>query len=113
MEHRWNIRTPIQLDIVVEPTGKDTVSGRTRNLSFGGAFVETNPVAPVNRNSMVKVLLPIGDDTKSVSALVVRTESGGIGLMFTDFALDTISELDKLLRQPSVEEFPAQGGRSA
>jgi hypothetical protein len=109
MEHRWNVRTPIRLNVVVQSNGIGMISGKTRDLSFGGTYVETAPSVSVRRNSIVKLSMPVAGDMRTVSAMVVRTAPTGFGLMFTDFELDTFSLLDMLLRCGSAGVDPDSG----
>lgn len=109
MEHRWNIRTPIRLNVIMQSAGIGLISGRTRDLSFGGTFVETAPSVAVSRNHMVKLSVPVAGDMKTISAMVVRTPPHGFALMFTDFELDTFSLLDMLLRSRTTGTEPDSG----
>lgn len=98
MEHRWNVRTPVSLNVIVDSPGAGIIRGRTKDLSFGGMYVETAPSVAVDKHSVVDVSIPIVGQVHNAAALVVRTGPTGFGLMFTDFQLDTFNMLDALFR---------------
>ncbi|MEJ2344051.1 MAG: PilZ domain-containing protein [Gammaproteobacteria bacterium] len=107
MEHRWNVRTPVSLNVIVDSPGAGIIRGRTTDVSFGGMYVETAPSVAVDKNSVVDVSIPIVGQIHNAAALVVRTDPSGFGLMFTDFQLDTFNMLDTLFRRVRSTEQPA------
>ncbi len=101
MEHRWNTRTPLELNVAVQYEKLGLITGRLRDLSLGGAFIEINAVE-LARHTPVDVLLPApdgGDDYVSVPATVVRTEADGLAVQFTDFAPESIATLTSLMSE--------------
>ena len=88
MEHRWNSRKPVGVDVVLHYDGLGLIRGKTRNISYGGMYVETNAVN-LAKNAVVSVHLPEPDDNENslqtVRAMVVHTGQDGFGLMFLDF----------------------------
>ncbi len=107
MEHRWNTRTPVALNIAVQYDKLGLISGRLRNLSLGGAFIEINAVG-LARHTPVDVLLPAagGDDEYvAVPAMVVRTEADGLAVQFTDFAPESIATLTSLMSEAGASQL--------
>ena len=89
MEHRWNVRMSIRLDVEIYCRGQvhDFAIGRTRDLSGSGVYVEVDS-ATIPANTYVDVRFVLQDDMKGrsfqVPAIVTHTNTGGVGLMFVD-----------------------------
>jgi c-di-GMP-binding flagellar brake protein YcgR len=84
MEQRWNVRTPLELDVTIHVPDKDPVPGTTLDMSFGGMHVQVGPEVVLHGNTLVDVTVAIGERLETASALVVRSTQEGFGLMFTD-----------------------------
>lgn len=88
MEHRCAVRKPLELDVVLSYRALGFVQGRTRDVSMGGAFVETGCIQlPVNAVVQASfILYPDNASTRSCSteAMVVHGNENGSGLMFND-----------------------------
>jgi hypothetical protein len=88
MEHRCAVRKPLELDVVLSYRALGFVQGRTRDVSMGGAFVETGCIQlPVN--AVVQASFILSQNNASVrscstEAMVVHGRENGSGLMFND-----------------------------
>ncbi len=86
MEHRWNVRLPIQTEVALHHPTLGRVRGLTRDISFEGMYVETGPVQ-VDSKVLVSIEFDMGGGHGGmlrIPAFVIRTDHEGIGLMFTD-----------------------------
>ena len=85
MEHRWNKRFSAHKDVGIQYPGGRTVIGQTRNVSFGGLFVEFD-TADLPPHALVKLLLPIGGEETGayhrIPAIMAHRTQEGIGLLF-------------------------------
>lgn len=89
MEHRCAIRKPLELDVVLSYRALGFVQGRTRDVSMGGAFVETGCIQlPVNAVVQASFMLSSNNGSSmrscSTEAMVVHGNENGAGLMFND-----------------------------
>ncbi len=95
MEHRWNTRVPLDINVTLNYEKVGLISARTRDLSLGGAYVMTDSIR-LGKHTMLDVLLPREDDGSQlvrVPATVVRADDGGLALQFTDFDATSIAAL--------------------
>ncbi len=99
MEHRWNERKPVRLDVSLQSPLLGFISGRAENMSLGGIYVRLAPSLTLCRNAMVQVhFSDLGSD-EPLPALVVRCDEKGAALMFTDFEEDTVARLHRLIEE--------------
>ena len=99
MDSRSSIRRRLELQVVLSYPKLGMVSGRTRDLSRGGMFVDTGRVT-VPRDEMLRVYLHLpGPDAEHfcvAEARVVHSRGGGVGLAFQqldDATRNTLAEL--------------------
>lgn len=113
-----NIRVPVRLQVTVEfppCTGHDNVHGSTRDIGFGGAFVETTGHV-AEEGTLARLILDAGEENRlAVDAAVLRSEDGGIGLMFAYYGDCTFYSLAALLepefdRHLDVRSGPSRAG---
>jgi hypothetical protein len=100
MEHRYALRKPVTLDVVVTYQALGLVQGRTMNIGLGGMFIETGCVElPVN--ALVKAsfyLRENGQDKPcSIDAMVMHSAPGRAGVMFNDLDDELHADLHRLL----------------
>lgn len=88
MEQRWNVRMPVKTPVVIRCADADVVSGRTRDLSFEGMYIEAPP-EKVTTSSFVQVEFVVRDGANwalvRAPAVIVRSDGNGVGLMFPDY----------------------------
>jgi len=88
MDHRNGKRVNVEMDVLFYRHGLPLAAGTTRNVSAGGAFVETN-YRPKAGNRYVEFAFVASDETETgvyhVKGLVVHTTPDGTGLMIEDF----------------------------
>jgi len=93
MEQRWNVRTPLTLDVTIHAPHDDSIPGTTLDVSFGGMHVHVGPEVVLHGNTLVDVTVAIGEQLETISALVVRSTQEGFGLMFTDLGQQMLALL--------------------
>jgi hypothetical protein len=105
MEHRWSVRTSVSRDVTVECPRMGQVQGSLRDVSLGGAFIETGSVtlpldAPI-------ALWFVGSRRYCVEAMVVRLTPKGAGLMFLESETELAESLQDLLFDSPVPAHPS------
>jgi|GEM_PF-1147281 len=101
MEHRWNIRLPVRLDVGLKIPQVGLLRGRTSDIGPGGMFIITGPIA-LQANTPVEALLTLRETNANQSyripCVVIRATTEGVGVMFTEFNRSTARALKALLR---------------
>ena len=87
-EQRKHLRIGLIVDIELTLPGEEQLTVRTKNISDGGLFLVLDNVElpPMGTEVQVRLKNQLGDgDEPPVNrAMVVRSESGGIGLEFLE-----------------------------
>ena len=102
-ESRWNIRLPLEFDIMMQLSPTIHLKTRTRDVSFEGMLVAVS-LPETKRNVRVHVHFEHQNRFVRAAAVVVRTGPDGTALMFTEdngevadaLALLMESEFDRL-----------------
>ncbi len=83
VEQRRNHRSPLDAGVSVQRKGGDeTVSGRARDISVGGIFVESATPFAFGVEVIVHVQLPDAKQPMAMPAVVRWTRNDGMGLQF-------------------------------
>ena len=102
MEHRWSLRTPVELDVDLIYESVDEMACKTRDIGLGGVFIEGDSQVMPPKNANVELNFILNSDEGSIKhkikARVVRTSDDGIGLMFRDFDVGAFRSLQEVLR---------------
>jgi len=86
VEHRWGKRLRLELSVSLQWVPHSFASGRLRDVSLSGAYIEGVPVLPLWTEIYVH-LDGIGcGECSAVKAYVIRNEPGGIAVEWSDFA---------------------------
>ena len=96
---RSSSRMPLDLDITLFHHQGDPMTARLQDISFGGVYVATENNPPTVDSTVTLGLSLFEDGAEkvySMSAVVVRTEDKGAGLMFDDYDGETIKCLRHL-----------------
>jgi PilZ domain-containing protein len=80
MEHRWGRRRPCRARVCVSAGGGLAGSGRLRNVSLSGAYLETALPLSLYSQIAVAVLRDDGSRACEFTATVARREPGGVGI---------------------------------
>jgi len=100
MEHRYALRKPVTLDVVVTYQALGLVQGRTMNVGLGGMFIKTGCVElPVNALVKASFYLHKNGEHKpcSIDAMVMHSAPGQAGVMFNDLDDELHADLHRLL----------------
>jgi len=87
VEHRWSERKFLSARVTVHSRLQRAFAASLRNISVGGAFVETGEIhLPANEPLVLSLTLgETGTRTyHRLHAMVVRPEHDGAGIMYTD-----------------------------
>ena len=81
MEHRWGQRVPCEARVRLFADAGITATGRVRDISSSGAFIETAIDLPVHARVMLIIL---GNDSAAheveIAASVARSGGDGMGI---------------------------------
>lgn len=96
MEHRLGTRRAVRAAVVLHPHGAASVIAHTREVSISGMFVEaTASLLAAHGVIEVEMTLPVaaGMRTFRWQAMVIRTTTAGVGLMFDRLRPPAITHL--------------------
>ena len=94
MEHRWGTRRPCRARVCVSAGGGIAGTGRIRDVSMSGAFLESPLRLPLYAQVAIAVLNDDGSrHVIEFTATVVRTERDGVGIEWCETASGSICEL--------------------
>ena len=94
MEHRWGQRKPCRARVSVAAGAGVSGSARLRNVSISGAFLETALPLPLFAPIAIAVLHNDGTThALEFAACVVRVESGGFGIEWSEPVTGSICRL--------------------
>lgn len=79
MESRVEARESVHLKVVLHAKGNNLLSGRVRNLSPRGLYVQIDPEG-IGRDSMLRVGLMVENQLQVLRARVARKTEDGLGL---------------------------------
>jgi uncharacterized protein (TIGR02266 family) len=83
VELRRYERTPIDLAVEFSHKGSsERLSGRAKDLSLGGMFVETATPPPFSTEVVVHVTLPAQRTPLAIPGVVRWARAGGMGIQF-------------------------------
>ncbi|MCF6281964.1 MAG: PilZ domain-containing protein [Candidatus Polarisedimenticolaceae bacterium] len=85
MEHRFNQRKEMSLDVMINHQGLGLVNAQSTNISMGGMFIDTGRIR-LPSNSAIKIFFTLDTEcnnrTHDISAIVVRSTEHGVAIMF-------------------------------
>lgn len=111
MEHRWSERKQLAAQVTVHSRLFQSFPAVLRDLSLGGAFIETaGRCLPVNEPLVLSFAL--GEEGARsyhrLHAMVVRAARDGAGLMYLDSDATTLGELRAVLAAAPAASVPAR-----
>lgn len=84
MEHRWGQRILCNARVRISGGAAAVGTGRMRNVSMSGAFIETAVPLPLFAPIAIAVIRESGVDEAELSGCVVRCDPGGVAVEWTD-----------------------------
>ena len=106
MEQRWTARTDVRLNVDLHYKDLEVVNCQTRDVSFGGAYIEIMHPRPAV-DTPLDLIFRLGEREEytkyRVPAKVVRDDHDGVGIMFKDFDVSSFRSLREVLRQKDAE----------
>ena len=95
-------RTPrVPLQVLVDYTIKgkpESYSGRARDISLGGMFIETSETPPFGAELVVHLVLPAKQVKLLLPGLVRWTEQDGVGVQFGSLGVRETHEITEIVR---------------
>ena len=93
MEHRWGRRVRVDVDVQILADPASAGWGRLRDISISGGFIATALRVPVLSALELTVQAAGHATVRIVSAVVVRSDVGGVGVEWLDGESDVIAAL--------------------
>jgi len=93
MEHRWGRRMAADLDVQILADPASTGSGRLRDISLSGGFIETALRMPTLSTMCLTVPGTSCRSTHTLHAIVVRNDVEGVGVEWFEGDSDVIAAL--------------------
>jgi len=93
VDHRWSERLPLRIDVVMQYDALGLVSGKTRDISNDGMFVETGIIRLFPNDSLILTFAdPLQEDGTlvTVAAVVRHATEDGVGLQLDGFRFNSI-----------------------
>lgn len=106
IDRRWSQRRDTHLEVTISGKELAPQHGVCRNIGAGGLYVQTDPPGLVIDSVYhVSFTLGQGDEPQyqRVAARAIRRASDGFALMFTEFPLDSLRMLRRLLYEEAPE----------
>lgn len=91
VERRKNLRLPLNFKAKLKLPGEIVLPGQTRNISFGGTFVELDAIPPLKKGEYVSLILL---SRVEFTCKLIHSNANGIGFEF-DFILIRYYEVFK------------------
>ena len=110
MEHRVGVRHALAGRLTLRSPGQGAVTGRLREASISGMFVETAPEFFACHSVVdVEMVLPGTAGLRSFrwQAMVIRRTAEGVGLMFDHVRPPAISRLLATAKAMELPELPS------
>jgi hypothetical protein len=92
VERRYCSRHPVDIRVHIRYRNRRFYSGRARNLSSDGMYLEVRSVT-LPTGTLVELELDSGETDRLIPALVVHRDRRGIGVMFRDPQTELLREL--------------------
>ena len=111
MEHRWGIRTPVDLAVRLAGNSLTVLDGRLVNMSVSGAFIVSG--CPVNRMTCLEVQIRgVRHTSLKIPACVIRRGANGIGVEWLDHASPAVREVLRaaVATREFIKDFPEEPG---
>ncbi len=93
VDHRWSERQPLRIDVVMQYDALGLISGKTRDISHDGMFVETGIIRLFPNDSLILTFAnPLKEDGSlvTVAATVRHAAKDGVGLQLDGFRFNPI-----------------------
>ncbi len=103
-EKRLHTRVQVSLVVLCNAADGSVVSGTMRDLSLGGAFIETDRPLPFGSQLTIVVRLPGSRDESKLPGVVRWANSKGIGVQFGLLGALETHALTQLLREGDPRE---------
>ena len=102
-EHRNQPRTSVRTELWI---GQDGIFTRTneflRDLSVGGAFVQSEQVYPIGTILNLRFKLPVAPNMISCSGIVRKIHDGsGFGVQFLDLSRENVGLIERQIDAPA------------
>jgi hypothetical protein len=111
MEHRWGVRTQVDLAVRLAGNSLTVLDGRLVNMSVSGAYIVSG--CPVNRMTCLEVQIRGTRHTSlKIPACVIRRGVNGIGVEWLHHASPAVREVLQATAatREFIKDFPEEPG---
>lgn len=104
MEHRYSLRKPVSLDVLLYYQGLPVSICPARDIGLGGISVKPTRLAILPLHSPVEIELLHEDVSKRarLPAYVVHSSSHGVGFLFSTVSQQAFQTIRELLTEPGM-----------
>ncbi len=81
-DKRAHTRTPLSADVACEVKGGETIFGRSKDISIGGMFIESEAAVTFGTEVIIVVRLPNTKADARLPATIRWLNPGGFGVQF-------------------------------
>ncbi len=106
MEARNVQRTPIRRAVVFHATGNNLHSGKLRDVSPAGMYIETNSDTKLRRNAVIRIGFMVERHLQIARAKVVRQGEDGFGVRLIEDQPELTDAMYQLLANPAPAVAP-------
>jgi len=100
VELRRFMRTPLDAAVTFTRKGSsEALSGRAKDVSVGGMFVEAAKVVPFGGEVVVRMRLPGIKDELALPGVVRWVREGGMGIQFGNLGAKETHEITEIVRR--------------
>ena len=103
IEHRYDIRHKINLDILIAYDGLGMTQGCATNFSAHGMLIQTNRVR-IPLNAAIDIYFMSEGELQTIKGICVHEDEKNIGIMFMDKQPASLYQLYKNTYIPAVEK---------
>ncbi len=103
MEHRYGLRKPVSLDVLLYYQGLPVSICPARDIGLGGISVRPTQLAILPPHSPVEIELLHEDASKRerLPAYVVHSSSHGMGFLFSTISQEAFHRIREILTEPA------------
>src|SRR3974390_3115285 len=109
MEHRWGVRTQVDLAVRLAGNSLTVLDGRLANMSVSGGYIISG--CPVNRLTCLEVQIRgVRHSSLKIPACVIRRGANGIGVEWLDHASPAVREVLRaaVASREFIKDFPEE-----
>lgn len=113
VEHRYDTRLEMRKDILVHVNRNTSISGVTRDISYGGLALETDRIEHLDKNTVVRAAFTAQGRLLVLPSQVVRINGDDVALMFIQQTSPRMQKIYEWLKEALRSHTNTSARRSA